>query len=305
LTGLQFAVSGFFTPIRTAILPELVSERELGTANTLSAATWSVMLSLGAAIGGVVSGIWGIYPAFMIDACTFLLSAFFIMQIRLERSQDNAMSKTLGAFFQQYLEGLNFLAKHRDILLTACHKSMLTLLAGSTFEIVLVTIAESIFRIGQGGGISLGLMFMMTGLGSGIGPIVARRISGDRQRSLSIAIIIGYLLIACGYLLVSPLWSFPSTLAGIALRGFGGGIVWTFSTQLLLQQLPRHISGRVFASEFAFFTFTGAIGALLVGRALDLYSISMIIVVMALLVLLPATVWTLWTLRQRPLLTDS
>ena len=39
LTGVQMGISGFFTPTRTAILPDLVSGPELGAANTLSNAT--------------------------------------------------------------------------------------------------------------------------------------------------------------------------------------------------------------------------------------------------------------------------
>lgn len=59
LTAVQLGISGFFFPTRNAILPDLVSDRELGAANALSSATWSVMLALGAALGGLVSGTWG------------------------------------------------------------------------------------------------------------------------------------------------------------------------------------------------------------------------------------------------------
>jgi predicted MFS family arabinose efflux permease len=112
------------------------------------------------------------------------------------------------------------------------------------------------------------------------------------------AILIGYIMICLGYLMVTPLFNFGFTLFGILFRGLGGGIVWTFSTQLLLQQAPRQISGRIFASEFAFFTLTGAIGALLVGRALDSYSISSILAGLATLILIPGTLWFFWISRK-------
>jgi len=67
LTAIQLGISGFFFPARSAILPDLVEPRELGAANALSSATWSIMLALGAALGGVVAGSWGIYPAFWAD----------------------------------------------------------------------------------------------------------------------------------------------------------------------------------------------------------------------------------------------
>ena len=79
LTAIQLGISGFFFPTRNAILPDLVSQRELGAANALSSATWSVMLALGAATGGLVSGIFGIYTAFTVDALTFsALSSLYL-----------------------------------------------------------------------------------------------------------------------------------------------------------------------------------------------------------------------------------
>src|SRR4030042_6645905 len=51
LTALQLAFSGFFYPARNAMLPDVVSRADIGSANALSSATWSVMLALGAAMG--------------------------------------------------------------------------------------------------------------------------------------------------------------------------------------------------------------------------------------------------------------
>ncbi len=76
LTAVQLAISGFFFPTRNAILPDIVTRQELGAANALSSATWSVMLALGAALGGLVAGELGIYPAFIIDSLTFLYPPF-------------------------------------------------------------------------------------------------------------------------------------------------------------------------------------------------------------------------------------
>ncbi|MGD8604482.1 MAG: MFS transporter, partial [Anaerolineales bacterium] len=82
LTALQLAISGIFFPTRNAILPDLVDDHELGAANALTSATWSVMLALGAALGGFVTGQWGIYRSFVVDAGTFILSAAMLSQLR-------------------------------------------------------------------------------------------------------------------------------------------------------------------------------------------------------------------------------
>ena len=75
------------------------------------------------------------------------------------------------------------------MLVTTLHKAMIGLMAGSTFEIVQVSIAEEVFTVGAGGSLSLGFMFMMTGVGSGVGPILARVFTGDTNRRLSLAIV--------------------------------------------------------------------------------------------------------------------
>ena len=182
LTALQLGIGGFFFPTRNAILPDVVSSQELGAANALGSATWSVMLALGAAIGGIVSGAWGIYPAFVIDGLTFLLSAVFIARIKLDVEPTLAASdKTMGGAFKEYLDGLRYLGRHPDTLVIALHKGASALMMGSGSQVGMVTIAKDIFVIGEGGGISLGLMLGMGGVGTGVGPIVARRFTGDRD----------------------------------------------------------------------------------------------------------------------------
>jgi len=45
----HLALSTFFEPAKTAVIPSIVSDRELVSANAISSVTWSVMLTLGAA----------------------------------------------------------------------------------------------------------------------------------------------------------------------------------------------------------------------------------------------------------------
>ena len=296
LTALQLGIGGFFFPTRNAILPDIVSSKELGAANALGSATWSVMLALGAAIGGIVSGAWGIYPAFVIDGLTFLLSAVFIAQIKLDVEPGLAESdKTMGGAFKEYVDGLRYLGRHTDTLVVALHKAASALMMGSGSQVAMVAIAEDIFVIGKGGGISLGLMLALGGVGTGVGPIVARRFTGDRDRPLRNAIILGYLMGAVGLVIVAPMAHFRWVLLGVTLRGIGGGIIWVFSTQLLLHLAPNTVRGRVFATDFALFTLMSAVGSAVAGGALDAsLSLSAIFWWMAGLTIIPAVLWAAW-----------
>lgn len=300
LTALQLGIGGFFYPARSAILPSVVAPKDIGAANAITSTTWSVMLALGAALGGLVSGVFGVYPAFAVDSATFLVSAFYVWRLQLPFEDPGAAQGAPKASgFELYREGLAYLGRHRDVLLVAVQKAMVALFISAGFQVVQVGIAEDVFPIGKAGGISLGLMFALAGVGTGVGPIAARRWTGDRPRRLCLAILGGYVLCALGLLLTAPLWSFESILLATLLRGTGGGIIWVFSTQLLLQSVPGHVLGRIFGSEFAFLTLAGAIGATASGWAVDTsLGLPGTTLAMAVLTLLPTGVWALWLRRS-------
>lgn len=297
LTFIQLAISGIFFPTRNAILPDLVSLRELGPANALSAATWSVMLALGAALGGFVAGEWGVYPAFIIDSFTFVLSAAFIVGILYTPPESLAdAQQSIRAALGEYLAGLRYLKEHIDILVLTLHKTANGLFASGTFQIVQVALAEQVFVIGDSGGTSLGILYAVTGVGTGIGPIIARRFTGDRDRSLRIAISLSYAITILGLILAAQLTNFGMVLFGTLLRAIGGGINWVFSTQLLLQLVPNKVRGRVFSTEFAMLTLANALGAAMGGYVLDgtTLGISGLLWLMAILTAIPGVLWVLW-----------
>ena len=301
LTAVQMAMSGFFDPAHTAILPDISTRRELGAVNALSSATWSVMLALGAALGGLFSGTFGMYPAFVLDTFTFLLSAALLSQIRMPAKLASAAAdKTVAAAVGQYLRGLRYLRAHPDVLVVALQKATMALFLSTAFQVIQVAIAQQVFTVGQGGGISLGLMFGITGVGSGLGPIAARKLTGDDPRSLKEAIAYGYLLAIAGIMVTAPLLSLPMVLLGSFVRSIGSGIIWVFSTHLLLQMAPDEVRGRVFASDFMFFYLGSAMASSMVGAALDTsLTIPTIIWTLAALSVAPTVLWTVWVMKGR------
>ena len=290
LTILLFGVSGFFSPARSAILPDITSAQELGTANTLGAATWSVMLAVGAAIGGLTTGLFGSQTAFIIDGFTFAISGGLLLKIRLPSSSSTG-GETPG---RAKVTVLRYMFQHPDILIIALHKAAISFLMSTGLQVVLVEISNSYFVIGVGGALSLGMIYCVNGIGSGIGPIFARRWTGDRDKLLRISIILGYLIAVIGIAIMAPLFNFETVLFGGLVRSIGGGIAWVFSTQLLLQRSPNEIRGRIFGTEFALFTLMGGASSLIIGMLLDRFQIQTILWGMAALNLIPALLWGLW-----------
>lgn len=301
LTAIQTGISGFYFTARTAILPDIVEDRAVGTANAISSATWSVMLAVGAATGGLVAGTFGIWAAYLIDATTFLFSAAFVFQIRLATATPvRHLDQTVRRVMAEHLVGFRVVFGNPELLLIVLQKSMLMLFFGAAFQVILVAIAKNVFTIGSEGSLSVGMMFALMGLGTGIGPLAARAMTGDHPNRMHLAILLSYLLAAVGLLVVSDLSSLTTVLAGSFLVGLGNGQLWVFSTQLILQRTPAAVRGRVLASEFGFFSLASAISAALAGAALDVgFEIGALLCWMAALSTVPALVWGIWTFGQR------
>lgn len=300
LTAFQLALSGIFFPTRIAILPDIVSKKELGTANAISSATWSVMLAVGAALGGISTGIWGIYQSFVIDAFTFFFSALILSRVIYQPpSTEPGKDTSLSAALREYITGIKFLRDNKDLLIIASLKGWRGVFVSGPFQIAQVIIAEQVFSIGEGGGISLGLMYAAVGLGTGVGPIIARRFTGDNPKLLRRAITISFAISAAGLATIAPLSTFGLVLFGTLWRGVGVGINWVFSNQLLLQLAPEKVRGRVFSNEFAFLTLMNAFGAAAGGWTLDFTNLGPagILRWTAGLSLIPGLFWWLWLKR--------
>ena len=61
-------------------------------------------------------------------------------------------------------------------------KAINSLCLTAGFQVVMVAVSQRVFIIGEGGGIGMGLFFGLAGVGTGIGPILARKLTGDTAR---------------------------------------------------------------------------------------------------------------------------
>ena len=125
LTVLQLALSTFFEPARSAAVPSVVTPREIVAANAISSVTWSAMLTLGAAVGGVVAGRFGTDAAFVLDSLTYLVSAALIARIRLPKrparpKRKLTVARALG--ITDTLEGLRYVRTRPRVLATLLAK---------------------------------------------------------------------------------------------------------------------------------------------------------------------------------------
>lgn len=268
--GAKMALSAFFEPARSAIIPSLCSREELVAANAISGATWSAMLAIGAALGGLVAGLLGVRAAFILDAATFLLSAVLIATVRAPRDQEAARRQAAGERTSgagELIEGVRYVFATPGVAWLTFTKGIWSVGAGAL--LLLTLYGRELFPLGRDGAISIGLLYAARGVGTGIGPLLALRLWGDGPAFLRRAIGPAFLLTAAGYVALGGAPSLGAAMLCAFVAHMGGSVQWVFSTALLQMQVGDRLRGRVFAIEYAGFTLATALSSYLTGVARD------------------------------------
>ena len=294
LTVLQLGFSTFFEPAKTAVIPSIVSDRELVAANAISSVTWSVMLTLGAAVGGLITGLMGTEVAFVLDSLTYLLSAALIASVRFPKRPEREKGKlTVGSAlgFTQTIDGARYV-KHRPRVLALLLVKPAWGLGGGILTLLAV-FGERIFPVGTSAATGIGVLFAARGIGTAVGPIVARRVAGEGKKRMLNAIGISFLIGGLGYIAFGSTPSFIVALIVLGLAHTGGSILWVFSTVLLQRDVEDGFRGRVFAAELALLTLTMAASNYITGELLDRFNLSprLVTVGIGILFLIPGFVW--------------
>lgn len=274
----ETTMAAFFEPARSAVIPNIAKSGEVLVANTLSSATWSVNLMVGASVGGVVAAFLGRDAAFVLNALSFLISAILVgsMQFAEPHAEGAAPLRPRDLVnFSPVMEGIAYIRSH-PVLVPAVFAKAGELMVGPSWVIFTVMGAREFAVHGRGidtaGGAMLGMSILLGGRGLGalVGPLISARWAGRSDHRLRIGILFGYLTIALGYGLIGVSRNVWMASACTTVAHAGGSTVWVFSTTLLQLRTEDRFRGRVFAADLGLASFTFATTAYLCGRFLDL-----------------------------------
>ena len=127
LVVVQTLLGSLFEPARNAILPDLVRPNALTAANAASAASWSLMLAIGSALGGLFTDAFGWQAALVLDAATYVGSVAFLAHVRDPGSRRPAAVARglLGALgLLDLVEGFRFMVQRPRIWTLALVKPL-------------------------------------------------------------------------------------------------------------------------------------------------------------------------------------
>ena len=251
ISSVLMMLHAVFIPAENASIPNITEDNELLTANALNSGTWSAALCLGASIGGFVVAAYGVQVAFVVNAITFLISAFLYSTITIpqepyEPKPGGVWANTAG----NIADGFRIIFTTPPVRRIITAKALWSLFGGGLVY-MLVLIGD---EVGFGNfAAGIGILFAARGLGTGLGPILARYAFTERSRW---PFLLGWLVSVCGLAYVTIGWLewTPWIAVCVTFGHAASGANWVLSTVLLQERSEDAWRGRVFSTDFLLMT---------------------------------------------------
>ncbi len=296
LTSIQMMVSAVFEPAKTASIPNVTSKEELVNANIISTATWSIIFTSGMAIGGFATELLGIQTVLILDACTYLLSGWFIYKAVIPQTEmsKEEKEKTKNPL-HGIVDGAKYLIGNPHILRPSIAKGTSSAFLGGLVY-MLIIISEEILMMGS---IGLGLLYAARGMGTGIGPILGRRLFSDEKDWV---MVMGGAIFSAGlmYMIVGFTNAIWVMIVFVLLAHTASGANWVKSTVLLQKRTIDTFRGRVFSTEWLLFTIMNSISVMIASLVLEyqLIEVKNLMMIYGALMGLAGITWSL-TITQK------
>jgi MFS family permease len=294
--------AAFFEPAHSSVIPNIVAEGEVLAANALASITWSVCLAAGASLGGLAAVLLGRDAVFVLNAFSFLVSAWLIRRMRFAEPHTAGLPPLRArdlVDFTPVLEGARYIRADSRLLTTVFVKFGLGLMGAN--NVLLPILGQRVFPVklagvdpGRGAILGMSLLMGARGIGSLLGPLAAGWWAGQRHSRLRAGIFAGFVLAAAGYVWLGVSGSLALAVFAVILAHAGGSTNWVFSTTLLQFHTEDRFRGRVFSADLGLCVLSMSASSYLAGAAIDLGVPARVFsVIMGLVMLLPAAAWAM------------
>ena len=246
-------------PARQAFVVELVGKEDLMNAIALNSAVFNGARIVGPAVAGVVIARWGLAPAFLLNALSFVAVIAALLGVRA-RGRPRRLAGSMGA---EIVEGVTYALRTPRIALT-----LSLVLAVSTFlfnyNVVVPLLARDVLGQQARG---FGLLMAMVGIGAVGGALTLAVVGRGR---LPVAALVAPALALGGATValagVREVW-----LAGALLlvMGYSGILFMAGANSTLQLTVPDELRGRVMSLHMLVFAGVAPLGSLVLGGVIE------------------------------------
>jgi MFS family permease len=242
-------VSQFFGPAENALLPQLVDESQLVTANSLNSLNNNLARLAGPALGGILLGSFGFQNVVLIDSLSFLLSGIMIVLIvqpslgslNASRHAGNSDGKTPPRVWHDWLAGLRVVCQSRVVAVIFLVMALAGIGEGFFNVMFVIFIRQNL----GGGALEFGWLTSAQAVGGLIGSLLVGWL-GNRilaSRLTGLRVFNGILILVMVNLASLPVALSALLLAGLPLVASSVGI-----DTLLQRYVTDRYRGRVFGA---------------------------------------------------------
>lgn len=232
---------GFFYPAFGAIVPLVVDQQHIASANTLIGISRQVSFVIGPALAGVVYALSGSAAVFGFDAATFVVAAGLLWLARPRAFQPEEPEGTV----RELVAGFRYVMSVPWLWISIFVASFILMIAMAPYQALLPQFVREQFDRGVG---SYGLLFTFQAAGMVVGSLLFGQLNPRSRRVIAMCVAFA-LNDLCVIAMVLLPW-YESALALVALRGacIGFGIgVWS---TLMMELVPESKLARVTSLDF-------------------------------------------------------
>lgn len=233
--------SGLFQPAFGGILPLLVEEPSLGSANALIGVSRQAAIVVGPAFAGSIYGTAGSSVVFAADAASFLVSAALLVPVR-PRSFESSPTQGLRTALTS---GFRYVLRVPWLWRTIGTFTLVLMIGYAGVQVLLPKLVEDEWHGGVG---SYGLLFTLQGVGMVLGSIVLGQIPALRRRGVLIYGLLAVNNVLGIFLGLSP-WFLGGAIVQVG-RGFCVGFAITLWDTTVMQRVPQHMLSRVISLDW-------------------------------------------------------
>ncbi|MBL8184369.1 MAG: MFS transporter [Blastocatellia bacterium] len=253
-TVLLSTFGSFFDGAKNATTPNLTGRDGLLAGTALMFSTRFLLMAIGSGLGGWAAAIFGYEAAFVINAVSFVASAYTVWLIPEEATRDELTAERMErravrpSFITELREGLHYTVVNH-FALTILLMNVMWAIGGGAINVVFERVGGVYFAGIEGWNpdMAVGILWWAAGLGLTFGMLIAHRTSAYLDRGLRHSWFIGWSLIVHGIL-----FAFAGLMPTLLLFAFFTfisraliGVEYAVQETLFQRSLPDHIRGRI------------------------------------------------------------